>query len=63
MIPGKCIPNADYWFDNYGACRQGPKCQCLKYGWKGQSCLDWQPIGVKSLEELFEYVKKNYVKS
>lgn len=55
-------PTEDYWLDNYGHC-QLEWCMCLKFGWKGRSCVYWKPLGVKSFQELKEYnetkVRKN----
>lgn len=57
------IVGEDYYLDNYGSCELGPKCQCLKNKWKGQLCEHWQPLGIKSLQELENYFRKNYGKT
>ena len=42
----------NYFLDNYGSCDMGPKCQCLRQGWKGQTCSHWTPAGIRNLNDL-----------
>jgi hypothetical protein len=52
-------PDDHYWLNNYGHCElDSPKCICLKTGWKGQTCPNWIPLGVKSYEEFKAYIVK-----
>jgi len=52
------IPSEDYFLDTYGTCELGaPRCSCLKKEWLGRGCLHWQPLGVKSFDDLKEHVK------
>lgn len=46
-----------YFLNNYGRCRLGEECECLKGlrfdgQWGGLMCDDWMPLGVRSMEEL-----------
>ncbi len=45
-------PSADYWLDNYGTCRLGVQCKCIRQqkDWPGRLCEHWVPLGVTSFE-------------
>lgn len=44
---------AQYIADNYGRCTQ-TRCKCLKDGWLGCACPNWQPVKAATWEELRE---------
>lgn len=48
-----------YLADQYGSCRKGDKCECLRPGnpWIGTGCLDWEPLGVKTFQELYDVAR------
>lgn len=50
-MPSFTEPFEQYFLDNYGSCQLGTKCRCLREDWKGQGCLHWIPLGVKSINE------------
>lgn len=41
----------DYIHDNYGTCRL-KTCTCLKEGWAGTACPEWQPINFNSFDDM-----------
>lgn len=52
---------ADYFLDNYGTCEREHLCGrdgCLRTGWLGRSCPHWKSLGVRSLDELRDFVKR-----
>lgn len=51
---------AEYLLDNYGSCRRGPLCQCLRGGWLGRGCSCWKPAGVRNWEELDALMRSRY---
>ena len=47
---------ADYLLDNYGDCKAG-RCVCLLTGqWIGRGCPNWTPLGVKTWDELGDWM-------
>lgn len=42
---------AEYIADNYGTCR-AVKCRCLKHGWRGRDCPQWDPVAARNWDEL-----------
>lgn len=58
---------SDYLLDNYGLCKLGNDCICIKpikptsplefRPWLGRLCPNWQPAGATTLEELQEVEK------
>lgn len=50
---------ADYLADYYGRCRVAT-CLCLKHGWHGRQCANWQPCGAKDWDELRTIVRAKY---
>jgi hypothetical protein len=48
---------AEYLFDNYGHCRCDARCLCLRGTWKGLACPYWVPLGVRTYDELREWIK------
>jgi hypothetical protein len=54
----------DYIKNNYGKCKvYDPKiknsCSCMKDGWLGLACPNWQPVEWNSFEERIEELKRN----
>ena len=54
---------SDYIADNYGVCARGAGCYwgrdshgefdgCLRNGWRGRACSHWQPVAVRTWDEL-----------
>jgi hypothetical protein len=61
MTPGM-MGTADYFLDHYSTCDLGADCYwskfgCLRTGWRGRQCKHWHPLGVRSLEELMQWMR------
>lgn len=41
----------EYLAENYGRCT-AVACRCLRDGWRGRACLNWQPTGARTFDEL-----------
>lgn len=50
----------DYFRNNYGKCRLGDNCHCVRNlgSWMGALCAQWEPTQARSFEELMEIAKK-----
>lgn len=46
----------EYFANNYGVCRLGDDCHCVRNlgAWLGTVCAQWEPTKAKSFEELME---------
>lgn len=51
-------PGPSYWLDHYGTCSAKP-CSCLRDGWKGRACENWNPLGVTSFAALLAIHERN----
>lgn len=51
---------ASYLADNYGTCRLGEKCACLRaaYEWNGQGCQNREPASATTWDELMQWQEK-----
>lgn len=50
--------NEHYLLDNYGFCKLEAACTCLRNTWMGRVCLNWQPSGFLTLEDLKDNAEK-----
>lgn len=46
----------EYFINNYGRCRLGDACHCVRElaTWRGSICAQWEPTKARSFEELME---------
>ena len=50
-----------YLKNNYGSCKIGDECVCIRQGWQGMLCPNWQPTKAKTINELLEIARRQYV--
>jgi hypothetical protein len=48
---------ADYIADHYGECIALHCCPCLRDGWRGRACPNWNPVAASNWEELREAMR------
>lgn len=44
--------------ENYGTCKLGAECYCLKGQWRGRDCRNWEPTTAKTYPELQAWQQK-----
>jgi hypothetical protein len=54
----------EYFRNNYGQCRLGNDCHCLRNlgNWLGALCAQWEPTKATSWEELMEEARARRTK-